>query len=92
MRATGEKLDETARVTVDRVGVVLHDMCQPLTVLRCRLELGLLFGDPKAMREALEDSLDACLRLSGTVEQMRRLMERTKETKGNRSRSNAGRV
>ncbi len=61
----------------DGVGVVLHDMCQPLTVLRCRLELGLLFGEPESMREALQESLEACLKLSGSVDRMRSLVERT---------------
>ena len=59
----------------------LHDMCQPLTVLRCRLELGLLFGEPAAMKEALLDSLAACLRLSGAVERMRSLVEQIDEQK-----------
>lgn len=62
------------------VGVVLHDMCQPLTVLRCKLELGLLFGEPAAMREALQDSLEACVRLTGTVDRMRNLVEQINES------------
>ena len=72
----GERLEEMN----EGVGVVLHDMCQPLTVLRCKLELGLLFSEPAAMREALEDSLEACMRLSGTVDRMRSLVERVNES------------
>ena len=31
----------------------LHDLCQPLTTLQCRLELGLMCGDVASLMEAV---------------------------------------
>ena len=56
---------------VAKMDHVLHEMCQPLTVLRCRLELGMLRDEPEAMREAVQAGLHECLRLNGAVESMR---------------------
>lgn len=56
---------------VAKMDHVLHEMCQPLTVLRCRLELGMLRNEPDAMREAVQAGLHECLRLNGAVESMR---------------------
>ncbi len=56
---------------VAKMDHVLHEMCQPLTVLRCRLELGMLRDEPEAMREAVRAGLDECLRLNGAVASMR---------------------
>jgi len=35
----------------------LHDLCQPLTTLQCRLELGLMCGDVASLMEAVEGAL-----------------------------------
>ena len=37
---------------VERIDVALHGLCQPLTVLQCRLALGELVGTADALREA----------------------------------------
>ena len=37
--------------------VALHGLCQPLTVLQCRLAMGDLIGEPEAMREAIREGL-----------------------------------
>ena len=39
---------------IKRIGVALHDLCQPLTTLQCRLEMAELVGTPEAYREAVE--------------------------------------
>ena len=39
---------------VEGIDRLLHELCQPLTVLQCRLAIGELEGEPEAMREAIE--------------------------------------
>ena len=47
-----------------QISDALHDLCQPLTVLQCRLEVGRLMGTPD------------CYRLMNTVEAMREIVRR----------------
>ncbi|MDE3106326.1 MAG: hypothetical protein KGK08_14240 [Acidobacteriota bacterium] len=54
---------------------VLHDMCQPLTVLRCRLELAVLRDDVATMQSAMQESIRECRRLNASVEAMRELVQ-----------------
>ncbi len=82
---------DSARVELDVISgieVALHELCQPLTVLRCKLELGMLKGGPDAMREAMVDGVHECLRLNAAVETMRSLvvqaMEANEENRGSR--------
>ena len=42
---------------VERMDVALHGLCQPLTVLQCRLAMGEMLGEPDAMREAIREGL-----------------------------------
>ena len=49
------------------IGVALHDLCQPLTTLQCRLEMAELIGTPDAYREAVETGLTECARLTRSV-------------------------
>ena len=44
----------------DELGAAIHDLCQPLTTLRCRMELVLMQTEPSAeeWREAVEGGLD----------------------------------
>lgn len=55
----------------------LHEMCQPLTALRCRLDLALMLGDPEApgalaeLREAVTEGLEDVKRTFACVERMR---------------------
>ena len=54
----------------------VHDLCQPLTALQCRLELGLICGGEAAMREAVEGGLLEMTRVFSCVSAMRgRLLE-----------------
>ena len=42
---------------VERIDMALHGLCQPLTVLQCRLAMGELIGDADAMRDAIREAL-----------------------------------
>jgi len=57
---------------------VLHDLCQPLTILQCKLELGLLKGDQASANAAMTDGLRECTRLNLAVNTMRDLMRQVK--------------
>ena len=61
--------------TVERIDVALHGLCQPLTVLQCRLAMGELIGEPEAMREAIREALQECARLNKTVGMMRAILQ-----------------
>lgn len=65
---------------VERIDVALHGLCQPLTVLQCRLALGELIGEPGAMREALREGLQECGRLNAVVGTMREMLQQAVET------------
>jgi hypothetical protein len=60
---------------VERIDVALHGLCQPLTVLQCRLAMGDLIGDPDAMREAIREGLQECERINRTVGTMRAMLQ-----------------
>lgn len=49
----------------------LHDLCQPLTALQCRLELGLMCGDETSLMEAVEGGLVDTERIFQSVGTMR---------------------
>lgn len=65
--------------TISGIEVALHALCQPLTVLRCKLELGMLNGGHDAMREAMVDGVRECRRLNVAVETMRELVRQAME-------------
>jgi hypothetical protein len=60
---------------VERIDVALHGLCQPLTVLQCRLAMGELIGDPDAMREAIREGLQECARMNKMVWAMREMLQ-----------------
>lgn len=49
----------------------LHDLCQPLTVLRCRLDVGKSDGSPQGLRDAVDGALDETTRLMESIRRMR---------------------
>lgn len=59
---------------VERIDRGLHGLCQPLTVLQCRLALGELSGEPVAMRDAIGEALRECARLNACVQAMREML------------------
>jgi len=56
---------------IRRIGAALHDLCQPLTTLQCRLEMAGMIGTPEAYRDAVEAGLTECARLTELVAAMR---------------------
>ena len=56
---------------IEGIDRLLHGLCQPLTVLQCRLAMGELNGEPEAMREAIGLALKECARLNESVGAMR---------------------
>ena len=53
----------------------LHGLCQPLTVLQCRLAMGELIGDADAMRNAVAEALVECARVNLAVGLMREMLQ-----------------
>lgn len=77
VREIGQAAAEEAHdgALAERIDAALHGMCQPLTVLQCRLALGQLVGEPEAMREAIRDALTECARLNQKVGSMRAMLQ-----------------
>jgi hypothetical protein len=73
VRELAQTIEQTE--LVERIDVALHGLCQPLTVLQCRLAMGELIGEPDAMREAIREGLQECARLNKTVGTMRAMLQ-----------------
>jgi hypothetical protein len=65
---------------VERIDVALHGLCQPLTVLQCRLAMGEMIGEPEAMREAIREALLECVRLNQTIGTMRTMLQQAMQS------------
>ncbi len=57
--------------TLRQLNQALHDLCQPMTTLQCRLEMAGVVGTNEAYREAVEQGLTECSRLIESVDAMR---------------------
>ncbi len=64
---------EKVPITLYELRLALHDLCQPLSALQCRLYLGTLDDHPANMREAIVESVSECERM---VEMVRALQNR----------------
>jgi hypothetical protein len=73
----------TGDALVERIDVALHALCQPLTVLQCRLAMGELIGEPEAMRDAIREALLECVRLNQSVGTMRTMLRQVIESNDN---------
>ena len=60
---------------VERIDVALHGLCQPLTVLQCRLGMSELIGEPDSMREAIREGLQECVRMNQAIGTMRAMLQ-----------------
>jgi hypothetical protein len=56
---------------IARISAALHDLCQPLTTLQCRLEMAELVDTSAGYQDAVKMGLRECLRLSAAVGLMR---------------------
>ncbi len=73
-----------------QMDAVLHDLCQPLTMLRCRLELAGLRGTPEAYREAVDRGVAECARLVEAVDSMREIVRSATRAAGTEQGEEAG--
>jgi signal transduction histidine kinase len=64
---------------IEEMSKVLHDLCQPLTTLQCRLEMAQLVGTVEAYREAAAAGLVECSRLVQAVSSMREILQATRQ-------------
>ena len=60
---------------IERIDCVLHALCQPLTVLQCRLAVGELSSEAVDMREAIGAALRECVRVNEAVGSMREMLQ-----------------
>jgi hypothetical protein len=68
---------ETEGDLLTRIAKALHEMCQPLTVLQCRLEIDLMESDlGTSVTQTAADCLRECDRLNASVANMRTLLQR----------------
>jgi hypothetical protein len=71
-----EAMEQESRTDLlERIDMALHSLCQPLTVLQCRLAMGELIGEPDAMREAIREGLQECERMNRAVGTMREMLQ-----------------
>ena len=49
----------------------LHDLCQPLTALQCRLEIGRMLGQTASLEETLSGALEETRRMFEVIARMR---------------------
>lgn len=63
-----------AEVPADDIARLVHDLCQPLTTLQCRLEIAGLVGTAQAYHEAVDAGLEECGRLMDCVASLRELV------------------
>jgi hypothetical protein len=58
----------------ERMDRALHDLCQPLTTLQCRLEVAQTIGSPEACREAVDLGMLECVQLYAAVDILRDIL------------------
>ncbi|WP_433972951.1 hypothetical protein [Tunturiibacter lichenicola] len=66
---------------VERLDIALHSLCQPLTVLQCKLALGEMIDEPNAMQVAIREALQECGRLNQRVGTIRAMLQGAKAEK-----------
>lgn len=57
----------------------LHDLCQPLTALQCRLEIGKLLANGAALQEAVDGGLAETQRMFEVIDRIRQRLLREEE-------------
>jgi C4-dicarboxylate-specific signal transduction histidine kinase len=67
---------------LQQLSKALHDLCQPMTTLQCRLEMAGVMGTADAYREAVELGLTECSRLIEAVDAMRGMIRAAMRSSG----------
>lgn len=70
------ELGEEVEAEIRRLGGVLHDLCQPLTAVQCRLEMAQMLDTAEDYREAALVAAAECERLAQSVTEMRTILRR----------------
>jgi len=60
-----------SELDLEQSNVELHDLCQPLTALQCRLEMGRMIGGSEAFEEAVNGGLEETRRMFAVIAHMR---------------------
>jgi hypothetical protein len=68
-----------SQIDLEQSHAELHDLCQPLTALQCRLELGRILGDSAALQEAVNGGLEETRRMFEVIALMRQRLLGIKE-------------
>lgn len=66
----------------------LHDLCQPLTALQCRLEMGRMQNHENALVEAVDGSLEETRRMFEVIARIRQRLLADEENSAQASQSN----
>lgn len=67
------------QIDLKQSNLELHDLCQPLTALQCRLEMGKMLGHPEALEEAVNGGLKETRRMFHIIAQMRQRLLKIEE-------------
>jgi hypothetical protein len=78
LEENGVRNQKCGAVGMDQISQALHDLCQPLTTLQCRLEIAQMGGTPDDFREAVELGLVECDRLIQGVGLMRKIVRESR--------------
>jgi hypothetical protein len=60
-----------SEIDLEQSHAELHDLCQPLTALHCRLEMGKMLGHAEALEEAVNGGLEETRRMFAVIALMR---------------------
>jgi signal transduction histidine kinase len=60
--------------TLNQMVTVVHDLCQPLTTLQCRLEMAQMMNTPEDYEEAVALGVTECARMSRHVHALREVL------------------
>ena len=63
-------------VGIEKISQALHDLCQPLTTLQCRLEIAQMSGSPEDYRDAVQLGMVECDRMVEGIGLMREIVRK----------------
>ena len=60
-----------SEIDLEQSHAELHDLCQPLTALQCRLEIGRMLGHAGTLEESIDGALEETRRMFEVIANMR---------------------